>query len=306
MSADVQNFAVAHLRRRPEVAEVAGFVVGFDPGTASPYVNYATPLPGSRPADGDIAALVAAFRGRGLVPRLEFAPEAAPAVAPALRRAGFGVEETQEYLVCAAGGLVVPEGPAAGAPETDGEYEGVAAALAAAFGGEPFPGGPAGLRRTRETGGAVRCVPASAVPSVSGPVSGPVSVSVSGSASGSVAVSVSVSGGGAGTAAGAGAVPDAVGPGRAGGAGVPECAGAGVCSPVAGGTAELAGIGTRPEYRGRGVAAAVTAALTLAAFEAGAASAWLESSGDGSRRVYERLGYRAAGTRLYMVLADPA
>ncbi|QDY78242.1 GNAT family N-acetyltransferase [Streptomyces qinzhouensis] len=250
MSADIQNFAVANLRRRPETAEVAGFVLGFDPTTTSSYINFATPLPGIRPTRGDIAALVAAFHGRGLVPRLEFAPDAAPEVAPALRRAGFGTEATQEYLVRRPGGLVAPEGPLALTPGTDEEYAAVDAALCEAFGGEdaPSPEGAARLRRTQETGGAIRYV---------------------------------------------------AGPG-AGGAG---CAGAGICSPVAEGTAELAGIGTRPECRGRGVAAAVTAALTRAAFEAGAASAWLESSGDGSRRVYERLGYRAAGTRLYMTLA---
>lgn len=68
------------------------------------------------------------------------------------------------------------------------------------------------------------------------------------------------------------------------------------------GTAEVAGIGTRPVYRGRGIAAAVTAALTEAVFARGARSAWLEYSGDGSRRVYERVGYRPRGTRLYVSL----
>ncbi|MGW1861435.1 hypothetical protein ACWCRI_28540, partial [Streptomyces collinus] len=34
----------------------------------------------------------------------------------------------------------------------------------------------------------------------------------------------------------------------------------------------------------------------------GTRSVWLEYSGEGSRRVYERIGFRPTGTRLYMSL----
>jgi predicted GNAT family acetyltransferase len=46
----------------------------------------------------------------------------------------------------------------------------------------------------------------------------------------------------------------------------------------------------------------VTAALAEAMFAQGAGSVWLEYSGDGSRRVYERVGFRPHGTRLYLSL----
>ena len=82
------------------------------------------------------------------------------------------------------------------------------------------------------------------------------------------------------------------------------CAGAGTCSAPAVGTSELAGVGTRPAFRGRGVAGAVTAALAEALFAGGARSVWLEYSGEGSRQVYERVGFRPGGTRLYMALED--
>lgn len=82
------------------------------------------------------------------------------------------------------------------------------------------------------------------------------------------------------------------------------CAGGASCSPPAVGTRELSGVGTRPLLRGRGIAAAVTAALTEAMFAQGAASVWLEYSGEGSRRVYQRVGYRRQGTRLYMSLEE--
>ncbi|MER6573811.1 GNAT family N-acetyltransferase, partial [Streptomyces sp. NPDC001093] len=75
-----------------------------------------------------------------------------------------------------------------------------------------------------------------------------------------------------------------------------------ICSAPAEGTAELAGVGTLPAYRGRGIAAAVTATLAGTMFGRGARSVWLEYSGEGSRRVYERVGFRPGGTRLYVSL----
>ncbi|CAL2057522.1 GNAT family N-acetyltransferase [Streptomyces murinus] len=251
MHTDVQSFAVAHLLRRPAACRVGGFVVGFDPATTSPYVNYATPVPGAEPTDADVADLIAAFRTRGLLPRLEFAPDAAPAVEPALRRAGFTTEGVHEYLVCTPATLTVPGAapePEARvrveAPVTDEDYLAIDAALSEAFGGEwaPSPEGAARLRRTEEGGGAVRFVRAE---------------------DGS-------------------------------------CAGGALCSAPAEGTAELAGVGTLPGHRGRGIAAAVTATLAETLFTRGARTVWLEYSGAGSRRVYERVGFRPGGTRVYL------
>jgi ribosomal protein S18 acetylase RimI-like enzyme len=242
----VQNFAVANLRRRPVVVETAGFVAGFDPDTTSPYTNYATPLPGAEPTAADVAALVGAFTERGLKPRLEFAPVAAPAVESVLRAAGFTTEEEHVYLVCTPKTLTPPPpgGPTPLVPHADADFTELDTALCEAFDGQfaPSPEGAARLRRSQERGGAVRLVRA----------------------------------------------PDGT------------CAGGGSCSAPAVGTSELAGVGTRPGHRGRGVAAAVVASLTGAMFDAGVGSVWLEYSGDGSRRVYERLGYRPEGRRLYV------
>jgi ribosomal protein S18 acetylase RimI-like enzyme len=253
MDIQVQSFAVAHLRRRPVVVETAGFVAGLTPGTDNPYLNYATPLPGAEPTERDVSALIRVFRERGLLPRLEFAPQAAPAVEAVLRAAGFADEAVHEYLVCTPRTLSLPQ-PSdvtrVQTPQTDEEFAALDAALAEAFGGvfPPSAQGAARLRRTQESGGAVRFV------------------------------------------------RDPEG-GIAGGAS---------CSPVAEGTAELSGVGTRPACRGRGIAAAVTAALTEAMFSQGAGSVWLEYSGEGSRRVYERVGYRPRGTRLYVALHPTA
>ncbi|GGJ28709.1 GNAT family N-acetyltransferase [Streptomyces brasiliensis] len=249
MDIQVQRFAATNLRRRPVVVETDGFVAGFTPGTDNPYLNYATPLPGAEPTERDVAALIGIFRERGLLPRLEFAPQAAPSVEPVLRAAGFGTEAVHEYLVCTPHTLILPQSadsPRVESPTTDEEFAELDAALAEAFGDvfAPSAQGAARLRRTQQSGGAVRFV--------RGPQGG-----IVGGAS---------------------------------------------CSPTAEDTAELSGVGTRPAYRGRGVAAAVTAALTEAMFTQGAGSVWLEYSGEGSRRVYERAGYRPQGTRLYLFL----
>jgi ribosomal protein S18 acetylase RimI-like enzyme len=244
---NVQSFAVANLRRRPVAVEAGGFVAGFDPGTTSPYINYATPAPGAEPTRRDVAALIAAFRTRGLRPRLEFAPDAAPEVEPALRAAGFTVEEMHEYLVCTPATLTVPtaaEGPLVETPGSDQDYASIGAAMSEVFSFVPSPHGADRLRRAQENGGAVRFVRA----------------------------------------------PDR------------GCAGGASCSAPAVGTAELSGVGTRPAFRGRGIATAVTAALTEAMLALGTRSVWLEYSGEGSRRVYERVGYQPQGTRLYMSL----
>lgn len=245
IDSNVQNFAVANLRRRPEPVEIGGFVVGIDPSTTSHHVNYATPLPGIEPTSADVAALVSVFRERGLTPRLEFAPNAAPAVESALYTAGFAVEAEHEYLVCVPGTLAMPaDPPVVETPVTEEDYVAVDTALSEAFDNEfpPSAEGAARLRRTQEMGGAVRFVRA--------PEGG--------------------------------------------------CAGGAMCSAPAVGTSELAGVGTRPAHRGRGIAAAVTATLTELMFTKGNESVWLEYGGDGSRRVYERVGFRPAGRRLYV------
>ncbi|SEK88403.1 Predicted acetyltransferase, GNAT family [Streptacidiphilus jiangxiensis] len=224
--------------------------MGFDPGTTNPYVNYATPVLGAEPSAEDVRSLVEEFRSRGLMPRLEFAPDSAPGVQPALLAAGFAVEQEHEYLVCTPATFVpAPRGegtPVVAAPASDEDYVALDSALAEAFGGE-FPAsaeGAARLRRTAESGGAARLVRA----------------------------------------------PGGV------------VAGGAMCTAPKVGTAELAGVGTRPGFRGQGIARAVTAELAATLFARGAGSVWLEYSGEGSRRVYERVGFRPSGTRLYVSL----
>jgi hypothetical protein len=108
------------------VVETGGFVASFIPDTDSPYLDYATPLPGAEPTER------ARRRGTDRGPpgtrpatRLEFAPRAAPGVEPVLRAAGFDTEAVHEYLVCSPHTLTVPQSadsPRVERPTSDEEY----------------------------------------------------------------------------------------------------------------------------------------------------------------------------------------
>jgi ribosomal protein S18 acetylase RimI-like enzyme len=77
-----------------------------------------------------------------------------------------------------------------------------------------------------------------------------------------------------------------------------EPAGVGAYMVVLDGMTELVGIATLPEFRRRGIAAAVTAEMCRHAFEQGAATAFLTAADDDASRVYQRAGFRRVGTGL--------
>jgi ribosomal protein S18 acetylase RimI-like enzyme len=71
-------------------------------------------------------------------------------------------------------------------------------------------------------------------------------------------------------------------------------------TPPAGGLAELAGIGTRPRFRRRGLAGALTAATAAHAFAHGTDTAFLTPGDDGAQRVYERAGFTPVTRMVHM------
>lgn len=75
---------------------------------------------------------------------------------------------------------------------------------------------------------------------------------------------------------------------------------AGVASllPLLGGLAEVAGVGTRPEFRGRGLGGAVTAAAAAIAVARGAEAVVLSAGSAEAGRVYERVGFAPSGHTL--------
>jgi ribosomal protein S18 acetylase RimI-like enzyme len=74
--------------------------------------------------------------------------------------------------------------------------------------------------------------------------------------------------------------------------GVP--AGAGCALPAAG-AAEIAGIGTLPQFRARGIGSAVTARLASDLFATGTDLAWLTAGSEAAGRIYRRIGFRGLG-----------
>ncbi|MEV0583425.1 GNAT family N-acetyltransferase [Nonomuraea sp. NPDC050310] len=84
----------------PRAHRSGPFVIRFDEHDAALPFNYAVPDDGTDPTAEEVAALVETFRDRGRTPRLEYVPQAAPGVEPALLAAGFAVEGRFPLLVC--------------------------------------------------------------------------------------------------------------------------------------------------------------------------------------------------------------
>ncbi|MBX0331347.1 GNAT family N-acetyltransferase [Oscillochloris sp. ZM17-4] len=79
-------------------------------------------------------------------------------------------------------------------------------------------------------------------------------------------------------------------------------AGAGGIFPDDRGVAELASVATRAESRRRGVAAALSAALTDAFFSRGGQVAWLSAANAGAQAAYARVGYQLFDERVIYIL----
>jgi GNAT superfamily N-acetyltransferase len=130
--------------RYRDVERVGPFTATFDPANSNPYVNYAIPDADARPDLDDVAALAEAYRRRGLVPRLEYPPAAAPAVEAALLAGGFAVEARLPVMTCTPGtavDLAAADGVVVAVPESDADWRGLRAAQHAAF-GEPGDDAP--------------------------------------------------------------------------------------------------------------------------------------------------------------------
>jgi ribosomal protein S18 acetylase RimI-like enzyme len=78
-------------------------------------------------------------------------------------------------------------------------------------------------------------------------------------------------------------------------------AGAGMYTMPIAGVTELAGIATLQQYRGRGIAAALTAHLANSAFAQGCDLAFLMTANPAARRAYEHAGFQPAGDVLTFV-----
>jgi predicted GNAT family acetyltransferase len=75
-----------------------------------------------------------------------------------------------------------------------------------------------------------------------------------------------------------------------------EAVAAGMFHTPLGGVTQLSGIATLAAFRERGIATALTTFITQSAFDAGVDLVYLAAATGTAQRVYERIGYRQAGT----------
>jgi GNAT superfamily N-acetyltransferase len=88
------------------------FEVFLNPLRDAPGTNYAIPLDGCVPDDGDVAALIGAFESARRTPRLEYLPSTAPAAKAVLLANGFEVELRTPVMVCTPATLRAAASPA--------------------------------------------------------------------------------------------------------------------------------------------------------------------------------------------------
>jgi GNAT superfamily N-acetyltransferase len=84
------------------------FTILLDPIDDNPYRNYAFPDEGAAPDTRALSDLCALFAARARKPRLEYLPDLAPAVLPALTVAGFTAEGRLPLLSCTVASLRPP------------------------------------------------------------------------------------------------------------------------------------------------------------------------------------------------------
>lgn len=150
MDSQIQSYLRAAASRTRDTERIGPFWATFSRSSENPFLNYAIPDAGATPSPADVAALVDAYRRRGLQPRLEYLPGLAPAVEAALVAAGFSVEGRLPLMVCPPGSerdLPVPDGIELIAPASDEELLGMIAAQNEAY-GDPAPN-PGDLERRK-------------------------------------------------------------------------------------------------------------------------------------------------------------
>ena len=161
MAADVhriQSYLRVAAPRWRDHMPIGPFLATFSRDTDNRYLNYAIPDDGAEPSPADVDALVAAYRARNRMPRLEYVPSVAPAVEPALVAGGFSVEQRTPLMVYTGADRphAVP-GIELVAPESDEDFLGAATAQWEAYkeAGPVAERAVDSLRRTVAAGGIV-------------------------------------------------------------------------------------------------------------------------------------------------------
>lgn len=118
------------------IEQVGPFLATFSLDSDNPFLNYAVPDDGARPTPSDVDALTDAYRGRELLPRVEYLAETAPELENVLLGAGWRIERRIPVMLCPPAAAVDTPAPAGFellVPTTDEEFRGLIAAQFEAF-----------------------------------------------------------------------------------------------------------------------------------------------------------------------------
>lgn len=154
----IQSYLRRAASRGRDTQHIGPLLATFTSQNTNPFLNYAIPDEDASPSPEDIASLIAAYQQRQCIPRVEYIPQAAPAVEPALLAAGFCVEERMPLMICSPEQLqppLLPSGIELLTPRTDGEILALLTAQNEAYGEAALPGSDE-VRRSRtflEAGG---------------------------------------------------------------------------------------------------------------------------------------------------------
>ncbi|MDT8910716.1 GNAT family N-acetyltransferase [Amycolatopsis sp. PS_44_ISF1] len=136
----IQAYVRTTAPRGRDTERVGPFLATFARDTGHPMLNYAIPDDDAVPSAAEIVRLTAAYRRRGLLPRLEFFTEAAPDLEERLIDQGYAVERRIPLMTCTPADFVdrpAPAGIGLRAPSNESEARGLRAAQNVAFGESP-------------------------------------------------------------------------------------------------------------------------------------------------------------------------
>jgi GNAT superfamily N-acetyltransferase len=145
----IQGYLRAVTTRERDTERIGPFLATFSRSSRNPFLNYAIPDDAARPSARDVEELIAAYRRRGLQPRLEYITACAPLVETPLLAAGFAIEGRFALMTLRRGeeqALPVPSGIELVMPNSDRELLGTRAVQHEAY-GEPEPPTAADVER---------------------------------------------------------------------------------------------------------------------------------------------------------------
>jgi len=126
--------------RGRETERIGPFLATYSPDTDHPMLNYAIPDDGAEPSPAEITALTDAYRRRGLLPRLEYFTEIAPALEKLLISQGYTLERRVALMICTPDDRIdrtAPKGVSLREPRTADEFRRLRSAQNVAFGEPP-------------------------------------------------------------------------------------------------------------------------------------------------------------------------